>query len=107
MRSGSMRTRVNVQRPATAADAVGQRLPTWETVVARWGRLIHRQGREQEGSAMLSVATWELTIRYESALSGITPKWRITTPTQTFDVDAVNNVENKNRELRLTLTEVI
>ena len=102
-----MRTRVNVQRPATAADAVGQRLPTWETVAQRWGELIQRQGREQEGSAMISVATWELRIRYESAFAAMTPKWRITTPTQTFDVEALNNVGNRNRDLRLTLTEVI
>lgn len=107
MRAGSARTRVTIQRPTTAADAVGQRIPTWATVAQRWGDLVQRQGTEQQGPAMLSVTTWELRIRYETALAELSPRWRVTTPSQTFDVGAVYNVNQRNRELRLTLTEVV
>lgn len=104
--SSRYNTRVSVQRPTNTPDAVGQRVPSWATVVQRWARLIQRDGREAEGSAILSITTWELRIRYESALAAITPEWRITTSMQTFDIDSVINKDNANRELVLKLIEV-
>ncbi len=62
------------------------------------GQLIQRQGRESEGAAIITVATWELRIRYESAFAAMNPEWRITTASQTFDVTSVIN-QNGNREL--------
>lgn len=104
--SASYNTRVTVQRPTTTADAVGQRVPSWTTVVQRWARLIQRDGREAEGSAILSITTWELRLRYESALAAITPEWRVITATQTFDIGSVINLGSTNRELVLKLIEV-
>lgn len=107
MRSGTLRTKVTIQRPTVSADAVGQRVPSWETVAKRFGSLIQKSGREIEGSAVQTVTQWVLRIRYESALSSLSPAWRITTDTQTFDIESVANQNSRNRELVLTMIEVV
>lgn len=107
MRAGALRTRVSIQRPTTTADAVGQRVASWETIARRSGALIMRAGKEVEGSAIQSVTRWELRLRWETLLSGMTPEWRIVTDTQTFDIDSVVNQNNRNRELFLILIEVL
>lgn len=104
--SSNYRTRVSIQEPTVAADAVGQRVPSWTTVATRWGELIQRQGRETEAAAIISVTTWELRIRYESIFASMTPEWRVTTENQTFDVQSVINQNSRNRELLIRLVEV-
>ena len=105
--SARYKTRVTIQSPTVAADAVGQRVPSWVTVAARWGELIQRQGRESEGAAIITVTTWELRIRCESAFAAMNPEWRITTASQTFDVTSVINQNSGNRELLINLVEVV
>lgn len=106
MRAGTLRTRVEFQRPVTAADAVGQRLPTWETVVKRRGSLVQRTGSESEGIAVQSTTRWELRVRYETALADMSTKWRVLSGGRTYDIDSVINQNSRNRELLIILIDV-
>lgn len=81
MRAGNLRHRVTVQRPADTRGATGEAVQGFADVVTRWADVRPARGVEALAAGIERVArnTYDVRLRYESALSGITAKWRIVT----------------------------
>ena len=105
--SARYNTRVTVQRPVTARADNGEQTVTMQAVVTRWAALISKQGAEQQTSGVEVRATQHLQVRmrHESALSTISPDWRLVVGSRVLRIVAIDNLENRNRELILTCVE--
>ena len=51
--SARYKTRVTIQSPTVAADAVGQRVPSWVTVATRWESLSSGRGESPKARRSL------------------------------------------------------
>jgi len=74
-RSGALRERVKLQRPAAGIDALGQALDTWEDVATVWARVEPMRGREYFAAAQVqSTAEVRITIRHRTDIDAT---WRV------------------------------
>lgn len=106
---GRLRVSVEIQQAAVTRGGTGEELLTWATVVTRRAAMRVRTATEKElgGVQTAGVVRHEIRVRYESALSDMTPKWRLKIGTRIFDIEAVINMSNRNRELLITAIERI
>ena len=105
MRAGPMRHRVTLQQPVVALDSYGEPVATWTTVDEVWAKVAPLAGREfvQVQGTQAEVTT-RVVMRYRSDLE---PKWRLVYTSHTYDVQAVINVGELNRELEVMCREVL
>lgn len=106
MRAGMLKRRVTIQSVTEGAmSAQGEPLETVTTFAERWASVDPLSGAEAE--LMHEVhpeVTHIVTIRY---LSGVTPKMRVLFGTRSFEIKAVLNTREANRELGLLCTELL
>ena len=104
MRAGRLRNNAVIQQNAPTQDAIGAEVKSWSTHTASWWcELAQVNGGEAfRGRTVHASADSVAVGRY---VTGVTPRMRLTLGARTFEVLAVNNVENRNRELRLELKE--
>lgn len=107
--AGALRVRVTVQKPVTSRGSTGEELVTWTTVVERPAGMWQLNASEPNLAAMqiTGVGRYQFRLRYESLLSDISPKWRLVIADRIFDIEGINNVMNRNRELLITAIELI
>ena len=105
--AGALRHRVQILKPSTQKDALGQRVEAFtpidepSTVAASVKNL---SGRELErAKQVVAEATHEVIVRYRS---GITKSHRISFKGRTIAIGHVDNVEELNQLLRMTCSEV-
>ena len=102
MRSGRLRNKITFQQKATTPDGYGGQAVTWQEVATRRAEIqpingkefIAAMGEQAESSA-------KITLRYDSALSGINPDWRIIHGTTVYDIQHISNLRELNRELQI------
>ena len=104
MRSGRQHNEATIQAIASSQDAIGGEVKTASTLVQTWYcELVHVKGgevfrgRQVHGSAN--------TMAIGQYVDGVTTKHRLLVGARTFDILAVNNVDARDRELRLELLE--
>jgi SPP1 family predicted phage head-tail adaptor len=107
MLAGPLNRRITLQRPLESRDANYANVQlTWEDVATVWAALEPVSGREflrnQEVQSELST---RVRLRWQPALAGLTPKWRLQHNGRTFGIDAVVNVREANVEFELVCTE--
>lgn len=104
MRSGRQRIEATIQTIASSQDTIGGEVKTPSTLVATWYcELAHAKGGEVfRGKAVHGTANYVAIGQY---LPGVTTKHRLTCSGRTFEILAVNNVDARDRELRLDLLE--
>lgn len=104
IRAGKLRSRVEIQRPVVSRGANGEKLETWETVATRniqireekrptGGETFHANYQER------AITLFQISLRWERRLCDLSPRWRLKSNTAIYDIEAVNNVEDRNREL--------
>lgn len=106
MRAGTLAKRVTFQRRDETHDAFGtEDANTWTDLFTCSARIAMNGGREFQ-NAQLILATLEklFVVRYCSELSTITEKDRISYGGSVYDIGAVTNVMERNRELQLLCT---
>lgn len=108
MKAGKMRHLVTIQRQTGARDTSGNETDTWNTFATVWAHIepyvgSARAGREEfTGNQMVGLDYTRFHLRY---LAGLAPKDRILYGARIFDIQAVNNRDERNFELELIAKE--
>ena len=108
MRAGSLRQRLQLQILTGAVDdgMGGKTGGTWTTSATVWGQIDPQHGTERlQAMQMTAEITHAIVIRYRT---GITPKMRMVRVAggQVFEIQAVLNIEARNRQLELLCSEI-
>jgi SPP1 family predicted phage head-tail adaptor len=106
VRPGTLVKRVTFQRRDETQDAFGtEDANIWTDVFECSARIAMSGGREFQ-KAQLILATLEklFVVRYCSELSDVTEKDRISYGGDVYDIGAVTNVMERNRELQFLCT---
>lgn len=108
MRSGRLRHRLTVQTANISQNAFGEPVQTWTTLATVWGAVEPSRGAERQRALQVS-ATEEVKIvlRYSATIGGIKPDDRILYGSKVYDISAVMNIDERNRELNVMAREHI
>ena len=107
MRAGTLRHAITVQQDTgTSRGSMGSHVESWVTFANRRASIAPLQGRERyEAHALAATVTHEVRMRY---LNGIEPKkFRILFGNRVFDIQAIVNSEERNREMVLLCEEQV
>ena len=106
MRAGRLRERVVIQESTGGnPSASGERTDTWSTVMTRWAELIPQGGREfMAAQQVRNEMTHLVRMRYEST---ITPDMRLKLGSRYLYIIGIENVRERERELRLSCVEEV
>lgn len=103
MRAGTARTQIVIQQRADTQNSSGELIPSWTTFATLSAAIVPLQGRELEAAQqVLATVSHRMDMRY---LPGVLPSMRISYSGRYFDIGAVLNVKELNRELQLYCTE--
>jgi head-tail adaptor len=111
MRAGKMRHLLTVQAQTGATDTAGEETFTWSTVAVTWGWIepyigSARAGREEfSGDQLIGLDYTRIHLRWDSRLALLKPKDQILYGIRLFDIQAVNNRDERNFELELICKE--
>jgi len=105
MKAGDLRHRITIQENQPVKDAEGIVQDNWVDIATVWAAIKPLSGRELlAAQAVQSETTGTIEIRYRA---GITPSQRAVFGSRIFEILAVLNIEERNRELRLLTKEVV
>lgn len=103
MQAGKLRHLLTLQQSTDVQNARGEAIETWTDEADLWGSIRPLTGREGfAANQMFATATHEIKVRYRA---GVVPKKRFKHGTRVFDIDAVLNTDERNRELVCIATE--
>ena len=103
MQAGKLRHLLTLQQATDVLNARGEAIPGWANVTDLWGSIEPLSGREGfQAQQMYASATHRVRIRYRA---GVVPKMRFLKGSREFEIDAVLNVDERNRELVCIATE--
>lgn len=87
LRAGTLSSKVSIQQPVTAQDALGQPIQAWVEVAKVWANIADISGREFIASgAMQHTVQTKITIRYRA---GIVPAMRVVHQADSYNIEAV------------------
>lgn len=107
MRAGKLRSRVTIQGQSNAQNEYGEMDPDrpWTTFTEVYAEITPISGRERvEQRQGVATMTHEIRIRYTA---GVTHRHRVLFGSRIFHVHEVRNVEERDREMILTCSEVL
>lgn len=108
MQAGALRHVVTIQTRTTTVDGWGQQSTAWTDVISARAAIRPLSGRELfSAQAVQSEVSHEIRIRYRSELD--VPRTgaalRVLFGSRVFDVHAVLNVDERDREMRILASE--
>lgn len=104
MRAGQLRHRVAVQKAVETQSSSGEITVEWQILNWTWAAIMPLEGREFDAANQVkSESSHEIRLRYDSSL---TSEHRILYGTRVFEINAVLNVDERDREMRLLAREV-
>lgn len=102
MKARKLRNQVIIQKHSTTQDAMGQRLETWTDIVTTRVDIDHSGGREfDKTSGEHSRTVTNIWARYQDKLSGLKQSDRVLHGTVAYDIQSINNVRERNKDLLL------
>jgi len=105
MRAGTLRQKVLIQQNTPSRDSYGAEVEAWTDYAEVWASIEPARGREfWESQQVNAEVTGKIRIRY---LEEVTPKMRVKHGSRIFEIIAVINPEERNRELQLMVKERI
>lgn len=113
MRSGGMRHRVTIQEVTESRDSYGETTESWGTFAVRWASIEPIAGREYfQAKQENSEVDVRIRMRWDEEVADINTKMRVvySLPTgdeRIFDIEAVLNLRERNREVVLMCREVL
>ena len=112
MQIGDLNRRIQIQNQSTSQDEFGQPLTTWATVYSCWAHIGMQNSQLIYSTAeFVSKATHRIEMRWTSSVV-ISPNQRVvyidpaSNVTHTYNIEAVLNTDQKNRELILMCYEL-
>jgi SPP1 family predicted phage head-tail adaptor len=113
MKIGTLNRRIQIQEPSTAQDGFGQQLQSgWATAYTCWAGIdIQNSQLIYSTSEFIEKVTFRITCRWTSSFT-FQPNQRIlyteatTGITHIYEIQAVLNTEQRNRELTLMCYEL-
>lgn len=106
MQAGKLRQRVIIEEPIVSQDTYGEEAePTWVTFAEVWAAVEPLSAGERytaENAQLLAEADTRIRIRYRT---GVTHKMRVSFENRLFDIQAVINLETRDREIHLLCKE--
>lgn len=103
MRAGKLRKKVELQSYATSRDDFGAEIETWSTYAKVWAGIEPLAGRELVYAQQVSETTKiRITIRYNSS---VVAKHRVKFGLRLFDINAIIDTDEKNKEMILMCSE--
>jgi SPP1 family predicted phage head-tail adaptor len=103
LRAGLLRHKIEIQNKVIRRDSMGGEVVTWEAFTYAWASIEPLSGREYFAAHQTqSSITHKMKMRYQS---GIRPYHQIGWGGRSFNIDAVMNTEERNKELVLFCTE--
>ena len=103
MKAGRLRHFLTLEQAVETQNSRGEAIPSWTGVTDLWGSIEPLSGREGLAANQLyATATHQIRIRYRA---GVVPKMRFTKGGREFEIDAVLNSDERNRELVCLCTE--
>ena len=111
IKAGDLRHRIAIQSQSTTQDAAtGEPSSVWNTVLETWAAIdtVSAMERYQRGGAaeFVAQALHRVTMRWPGAGVGIAGGMRVAFGMRMFTIQAVENVQERNRVLKLTCVEV-
>lgn len=112
MNAGKLNRRVQIQQQATTQDSFGQETQAWTTVYTAWAEVAVQTSQLIYATAeFISKVTHRITMRWTSSIV-IQPNMRAiyteqtTGVVHTFNIEALLNVDQRNRTLILLAYEL-
>ena len=103
MRAGTLRHQVVIQQRADTQNPSGEPIPSWTTFATANASIVPLQGRELEAAQQVMAAvSHRIDLRY---MPGVLATMRVQYGSRYFDIKAVINVNELNRNLQLLCTE--
>jgi len=103
MRAGPLRHRIVIEEATETQDTFGEPDVAWSTLATVWASIVPLTGREAVSIQQINAAIdHKITIRY---LAGVVPKMRVTFGERAFDIVSVANIDERNREMQLLVSE--
>ena len=99
MRAGQLKYSATLQEPIKTRGANGEVLTSWQTVAKRRCALRALRGseRQQAGNFVAAIQNWLVRFRYDEAVSGAMPEWRIVVEGRTLRIRSVENKDDLGR----------
>ncbi|WP_163830730.1 phage head closure protein [Spartinivicinus ruber] len=103
MRAGRLKHRITIEKPELTKDEFGQPTKTWVVVCTTRAAIDPISGKEFFAAQQINNAiNYKITMRYRP---GIKPQCRVKYKDRLFDIHAVLNPKEANRELQLMCEE--
>ena len=103
MRAGRLRHLVTIQQPTEVQDTTGQAVKSWGTYVQAWASVEPLSGREFLDAQQINAET-KVRIRIRS-VSGITEKMRVSWDSRVYNINAILDIQERDREIHLMCSE--
>lgn len=105
MRAGSLRRRIQIQKPVTTTDGEGTESVVWSPLVSTWAEIDWLQGRQVlEAEQVEHPRTVTVTVRNQPSIP-ITAAMRVVYGVRVFEIQAIVPDQEPPRSLALTCTE--
>ena len=103
---GRRSRRVELQSASEVASETGQVTKTWTTIRTVWGQIAPISGREVFTAHQVSAdVTHRVYLDFHEA-DDVTAEWRLKHGTRIFEIEAVLNVEERDRKIEVWCKEV-
>lgn len=106
MRAGRLRHRVSLQQPATTADSFGQPSLSFSEQATARASIEPLTGREfLDSQQTRSNVSHRVRIRAVDIPTGFDTDWRVVFGSRTFEIEAIMDVMERNREYEIEVVE--
>lgn len=106
MRAGRLRHQIRFERSTETVNAYNEPVQTWSLLASAWVGIEPLRGNERIAAMQVQAAAdVRIVTRYQTALSDLNPKDRAVFGSKVYDIKAVINVDERNRELQVMATE--
>lgn len=103
MEAGKLRHLVRIQEPMSVANEFGEPEIAWADFATVSAEIRPLTGRERFAAQQVNAeVSHRITLRF---LAGVLATFRVLFGVRAFDIQAVLNIEERNRELQLLCTE--
>jgi SPP1 family predicted phage head-tail adaptor len=102
---GELRHSIQIEKASSTRDAAGQPIATWDPVLTTRAKIESTTSRtfrdSFSGNALASQSTDAITIRWPGAAFELRPGMRVVFGDNLFLIQAVDNVQRRNRKVVL------
>lgn len=104
MRAGKLRHRITIEQSAEVPDSTGVITQIWITFASVWADVVSLSAKEIELAHQLTPeVTYQIETRF---IKGVRTDMRIIYGRRIFSIEAVIDVDERHKELRLLCKEV-